>query len=247
MDHPGVTYDVSFYEPIHCRVDAFTFLRDQLPELHTTRGLVRSAVAVSMHQLDDADPVKAEAELDDYAQQVLDRVVGADPRALVAHTHLLLFEEARFRGNLGDYDNPRNSYLTSVLRTRLGLPISLTLVYKAVLERVGVPVVGINAPGHFLAAIPASASGLLNAAHPLALVDPFAGGRLLTRQEALQRVANLAGPSLLLDGDLLAPATHKQWLLRLIRNLMTGFERRDQQDDLAAMLEMIRLVEDEAS
>ncbi|MEM1353731.1 MAG: transglutaminase-like domain-containing protein [Planctomycetota bacterium] len=246
MELPGVVYDVTFYQPIHCRVDAYTSLRDQLPQLHQTSGLVRSAVAVSMHELDDPDPVKVEAELDDYAQQVLDRVVGADPRALVAHTHLLLFEEARFRGNLGDYENPRNSYLSSVLRTRLGLPISLTLVYKAVLERVGVPVLGINAPGHFLAGIPALASGMTQANSDLALVDPFSGGRLLTRKEALQRVANLAGPSLLLDGDLLAPATHKQWLLRMIRNLMSGFERKDQQDDLAAMLEMLRLVEDEA-
>lgn len=238
---------MSLYEPTHCRIDAFTFLRDQLPELHTTRGLVRSAVAVSMHEVEDADPIKIEAELDDYAHQVLDRVVGADPRALVAHAHLLLFDEARFRGNLGDYENPRNSYLGSVLRTRLGLPITLTLIYKAVLERVGVPVLGVNAPGHFLAGIPSQASGLINATSDLALVDTFAGGRLLTRKEALQRVANMAGPSLLLDGDLLAPATHKQWLLRLIRNLMTGFERREQPEDLAAMLEMTRLVEDEAS
>lgn len=238
---------MTFYDPLHCRIDAFTFLRDQLPDLHTTRGLVRSVVAVSMHELDDADPVKIEAELDDYAQQVLDRVVGADPRALLAHAHLLLFEEARFRGNLGDYDNPRNSYLSTVLRTRLGLPISLTLIYKAVLDRIGVPVVGINAPGHFLAGVAAETTGLVNPASTIALIDPFAGGRLLTRKDALQRVANLAGPSLLLDGDLLAPATHKQWLLRLIRNLMAGFERRDQADDLAAMLEMSRLVEDEAA
>ena len=233
------------HEPTHCRLDAFTALRDQLPELGTTSGLVRSAVAVSMHELDHADIINVETELDDYAEQILDRVQNAsDTRALVAHTHLLLFEEARFRGNLGDYDNPRNSYPSSVLRTRLGLPIMLVMIYKAVLERVGVHVEGINAPGHFLAALPAAATGQIVGDDPVTFIDPFAGGRLLTRDEALARIRQAAPLAFIDDLDPLQPASHKQWLLRLVRNLMTGFERMDQPDDLAAMLEMTRLIEE---
>ncbi len=232
------------HEPIHCRLDAFTALRDQLPELGTTSGLVRAAVAVSMHELDHADIILIESELDDYGQQVLDRVNNpSDPRALVAHTHLLLFEEARFRGNLGDYDDPRNSYLSSVLRTRLGLPITLVLVYKAVLDRVGVRVEGINAPGHFLAGLPAEATGYTGDER-VCFVDPFAGGRLLARHEALARIHQTAPHAFDEEEDPLRPASHKQWLLRLLRNLMAGFERRDRPEDLAAMLEMARLVEE---
>lgn len=234
------------FEPMHCRLDAFTTLRDQLPALETTDGLVRAAVAVSMHQRGDADPTAVQTELDDLADQVLERVFGDDPRALVAHTHHVLFEEARFRGNLGGYDDPNNSYLSHVLRTRLGLPITLVLIYKAVLERVGVPAVGINAPGHFLAGVPAVAVGALANRQALAFIDPFAGGRLLGRDEALQRVIKSAGGDLLLDEntDLLPVATHKQWLMRIIRNLCHGFERRGLADDRHAMDEMLRLVDE---
>lgn len=236
---------MTYFEPVHCRVDAFTALRDQLPYLDTTDGLVRSAVAVSMHESNESDLIGVETALDDLAQQVQDRVFGSDPRALVAHAHFVLFEEARFRGNLGDYDEPGNSYLPRVLRKRLGLPIILTLIYKAVLERVGVPVVGINAPGHFLAGVPSAAVGALRSPHELAFIDPFTAGRLLSRGEALARVISAAGGDLLLDEntDLLPIATHKQWLLRLIRNLRIGFERRSRRDDVHAMAEMMRLVE----
>lgn len=236
---------MTYFEPLHCRLDAFTALRDQLPNLETTDGLVRAAVAVSMHELGEADILGVETTLDDLAVQVQDRVFGDDPRALVAHAHHVLFEEARFRGNLGDYDEPANSYLPTVLQTRLGLPITLALIYKAVLERVGVPAVGINAPGHFLAGVPSAAVGALRSSSPIAFIDPFAAGRLLERDDAIARVIKAAGGDLLLDEttDLLPVATHKQWLLRMIRNLHVGFERREQPDDVHAMAEMMRLVE----
>ena len=241
---------MSFYEPMHCRLDAFTALRDELVDLETTDGLVRAAVAVSMHEMDpdEADPLRVMTMLDDLADQVRGRVVGDSPRALLAHAHHVLFEEARFRGNLGDYDNPANSYLPRVLKTRLGLPILLTLVYKAVLERLDIPTFGINAPSHFLAAVPAVAVGSISSQRDdLALIDPFCGGKLLSRSEAVHRIAMNADGDMLLDEnvDLLPLATHKQWLIRIITNLHMGFDRRGQVDDSRAMSEMIWLVEQE--
>ncbi|MFK7790040.1 MAG: transglutaminase family protein [Phycisphaeraceae bacterium] len=241
---------MSFYEPMHCRLDAFTALRDELAELETTDGLVRAAVAVAMHELDhdEADPMQVMTALDDLADQVRGRVVGDSPRALLAHAHFVLFEEARFRGNLGDYDNTGNSYLPRVLKTRLGLPIMLTLVYKAVLERLGIPTFGINAPSHFLAAVPALTVGSVTSQRDdLALIDPFCGGKLLSRSEAIQRIALNADGDMLLDEtvDLLPIATHKQWLIRILSNLHMGFDRRGQVDDSRAMSELIWLVEQE--
>jgi len=205
---------------------------------------------VAMHELDpdEADPLLVATQIDDLTDQVHGRVVGDNPRALIAHAHHVLFEEARFRGNLGDYDNPSNSYLPRVLKTRLGLPILLALVYKAVLERLDIPTFGINAPGHFLAAIPAVAVGSITSQRDeLALIDPFCGGTLLSRDEAIHRIAKAADGDLLIDEnmDLLPVATHKQWLIRILHNLHMGFDRRGQVADSRAMAEMIWLVEQE--
>jgi len=232
---------------MHCRLDAFTALRDELPKLNTTDGLVRCAVAVAMHELEfEADQLAVKNTLDDLADQIQGCVFGKDPRALLAHAHRVLFEDARFRGNLGDYDEPANSYLPRVLKTRLGLPITLVLIYKAVLHRLGITVVGINAPGHFLAGVPSAAVGSMTLRNGIAFIDPFAAGRLLSRDEALDLVIKNAGGDLWLDeeADLLPIATHKQWLTRIIRNLAMGFERRGMNEDRRAMAEMMRLVEE---
>lgn len=238
---------MSYFEPIYSRLDAFTALRDQLPDLGTTDGLIRAAVAVSMHELDEADWVSVETTLDDLAQQVRARMMSTNPRAILAHAHQVLFEEARFRGNQGDYHSPANSYLPRVLQTRLGMPITLVLIYKAVLDRLGVRAVGINAPGHFMAAVKGRVVGNVSDPSAWAFIDPFAGGVLLSRDEALDRVIQASGDNLLIDEDtnLLPVATHKQWLTRLIRNLYAGFYRRGQHEDANAMSELMRLVEAE--
>lgn len=239
---------MAYFDPLYTRIDAFTALRDELPGLDQTDGLIGAAVAVSMHELDDADVIEVQTKLDDLAEQVQDRVISNNPRAIVAHAHQVLFEEARFRGNIGNYADSANSYLPRVLHSRLGLPITLALVYKAVLERLGVPVFGINAPGHFLVSLPASAVGNIVDPRSPALIAPFFSGALLTREEAMDRVIQATGTDLLLDEacDLLPVATHKQWLIRLVRNLYQGFDQRGQRDDANAMAEMMRLIEAEA-
>ena len=65
------------------------------------------------------------------------RVRGNQQQALLAHLHQFLFEEQGFAGNSNDYYNPFNSYLPALLQTKLGLPISLSLIYKLVAERLG--------------------------------------------------------------------------------------------------------------
>ena len=69
----------------------------------------------------------------------------------IARLNRLLFEEEHFAGNEEEYDDPRNSYLNDVLDRRIGIPITLSLVYQEVARRRGLPVVGVGFPGHFLA------------------------------------------------------------------------------------------------
>jgi regulator of sirC expression with transglutaminase-like and TPR domain len=240
MNHPEPT-------PLHCRHVAFETLVQQLEALDTTRGLLRCAVAVSMHELDGVDGDEIEAQIDALAGTITDRVCSGDPRALLAHAHAVLFDEARFLGNTKNYDDPANSYLPRVLTTRRGLPITLTLLYKCVLETVGLRVVGINAPGHFLAGVihpelsPRPQDD--QEKRPPLLVDAFHGGRVLTRDEAFKKIEDIAGGAVARDDALLRPASHAHWLIRLIQNLAHAFEKRQQRDDRAAMLELRTLVE----
>ena len=69
---------------------------------------------------------------------------------MVTELAKLLFQEEGFSGNQLNYYDPNNSLLDHVLTARTGIPISLSVVFAAVSERVGVPLDMIGLPGHFL-------------------------------------------------------------------------------------------------
>ena len=221
--------------PNHCRTDAYGLFVEQLPALETTSGLLHAAIAVAMHDQEDVDARQIESELASISRTIRRRVRSDRTEAILAHAHEVLFEEEHFMGDVEDYYNPRNSYVPAVLQHRRGIPITLTLVYKAVLEPLGVKVVGVNAPAHFLAGVQEGNS--------LMLIDPFYGGKLLSRQEVLHRIAATftqvdQHAAAVVSDVLLAPATHRQWIGRLIMNLVNVFAASGRHQDLAAMLEL---------
>ncbi|MEL7088011.1 MAG: transglutaminase family protein, partial [Planctomycetota bacterium] len=75
------------------------------------------------------------------------------------------------------------------------------------------------------------------------LIDPFDGGKMLTRDDAFARIEQIAGGAVARDATLLRPATHAQWLIRILQNLAGVFTQLKRGDDTAAMREMMTLVE----
>jgi regulator of sirC expression with transglutaminase-like and TPR domain len=229
--------------PAYCRPAAYDAFALELPRIDSTEGLFRAAFAIARHELPDADLVAAEATIADLAETVSGRVHSDNVDAKLAHLHDVLFDVVGFTGNVDDYYNPANSYLSEVLRTHRGLPITLVLIYKCVAERIGLAVQGINSPGHFLAAVrggdPDSAAG---AEDPGMYVDPFHRGELLNRTDVRRRIAETTG--LVPDGSdqWLAPATHRQWLARMLNNLQAIFAHTGRERDLYAIQELQQLL-----
>jgi regulator of sirC expression with transglutaminase-like and TPR domain len=217
--------------PICCAPDAYRLLSNQLPVINSADALLQGAIAVSLHQLKkSADPMKVDATIQGYVDVIRARVRGSQPQALLAHMHEYLFEDLNFSGNTLDYYNTANSYLPAVLETRLGLPITLCLIYKAVAERLGFRTWGVGLPGHFLCGIELEGTRML--------VDPFAAGRILTPDEARDRMREIFGDEAEWSEDLLRPASNRHWLTRMLQNLLNIFGSSGAYNDVAAMLEM---------
>jgi regulator of sirC expression with transglutaminase-like and TPR domain len=222
--------------PRYCRPAAYELFVQQMVTLEETDSLLRAAVAVSMHELDDVDPTHFENTLCEIADEIKRRAPSGSPHAIIAQLHEVLFEEWGFTGHTSDYYAPDNSYLPRVLQTRRGIPVTLSLIYKAVAQRVGLIARGINAPVHFLAAVEVD--------HSWMIVDAFESGRVLTREEVFQRLDQLAGAMVERSDALLATASHSQWLARIIRNLEQIFDDAGRQADVLAMRELLALVKD---
>jgi regulator of sirC expression with transglutaminase-like and TPR domain len=220
--------------PRYCRPAAYELFTSQLPTLEETNSLVRAAVAVAMHEFPDANPDEVDRTLKQIADEISGRVVSGNQHALVAQLHAVLFDELGFTGNTENYYAPENSYLPKVLESRRGLPVTLSLVYKSVAQRIGLKARGINSPVHFLAAVELDSAWMI--------VDPFHDGRELTREEVFDRLEQLAGGPLQRSDELLATATHRDWLARIVRNLEQVFQRTARQIDMLAMRELLELV-----
>src|SRR3954468_8349180 len=141
--------------PLCCSSNGFDLLKRQLPVLNSPDALLQGAVAIAMHQIDDVDPARGAAQTQGYLDRLRSRVRGRQPQAILAHLHDVLFDEEGFRGNTEDYYASANSYIPAVLETKRGLPITLSLIYKAVAERIGLKAWGVGLPGHFLVAVEA--------------------------------------------------------------------------------------------
>lgn len=220
--------------PMCCSPHAFDLLARQISSIESPDALVNGAVAIAMHQMEDVKPADVDAALQFYTDTVRARVRGRQPQALLAHLHDVLFEELGFTGNTSEYYSTSNSYLPAVLNTKQGLPITLSLVYKVVAERLGMPAWGVGLPGHFIAAVEINQEPML--------VDPFAGGRVLTVDEAIDRMRQVVGPEVEFTDELLEPVSNRHWLTRMLQNLLHVFGASGHYADIAAVLEMEMLL-----
>lgn len=220
--------------PLCCDPEAFNLMKHQVAAIESPDALVHGAAAIAMHQLDSVNVQEVDATLQRYADVVRSRVRGPQVQALLAHLHEFLFEEEKFLGNAEDYYNTANSYLPEVLRTKRGLPITLSLIYKVVAERVGLRAWGVGLPGHFLVGMQGDGGTML--------VDPFAGGAILTADEAQERMIEMLGPEIEWTDEMLAPVSNRHWLTRILQNLLHTFGNQGHFADVAAVLELEMLL-----
>lgn len=181
--------------------------------------LARAALVIAKIEYPELDPAPSLDRLRQIGAAAADAVApltreGAPASMRLASISQELFDRRGFAGNRAHYDDFRNSFLNVVLERRLGIPITLALVYIEVARRAGVEVHGVSFPGHFLLRGPVSESD----AEPL-ILDPFEGGRPLNESARRSLLARMAGEDAAYSPELLEPCTPRQMLTRMLNNL----------------------------
>jgi regulator of sirC expression with transglutaminase-like and TPR domain len=139
---------------------------------------------------------------------------------LLGQINWVLFAEEGFQGNAEQYFDPRNSYLNQVIDRKLGIPISLSVLYAAIADRVGLPMAGVCLPAHFMLRFESGGA--------TTFVDPFGAGQVLDRKGCEQRIGEVIGRPVKLSELQLAPCGHDQIVARMLRNLkMIYLEQHD--------------------
>ena len=182
--------------------------------------LARAALAVAREEYPELDEAAYLGRLDELAAGVLSGLpAGASAQRRVGRINAWLFHEQGFSGNRDDYYDPRNSYLNEVLDRRLGIPLTLCIVYMEVGKRCGLRVEGVGFPGHFLCKVQLDDGELV--------VDPFHRGQLLGVAQLKQRLAAAVGDKVPFDPRILRAAQPREILVRMLQNLRSVYQGRN--------------------
>lgn len=184
------------------------------PEIDDERiQLGRAALTIARSEYPELDAERSLDRLAELAERVADRLPeDAEPAPTIAALNTVLFEEEGFRGNEADYYDPRNSFLNDVLDRKLGIPITLAVVYMEVARHVGFPLFGVGMPGHFLLKH-------YDVEGRETLIDAFHRGRILTPQQCQQRLDEIYAGQLPLQPEFLVTVSRRQILTRMLNNL----------------------------
>jgi regulator of sirC expression with transglutaminase-like and TPR domain len=178
-------------------------------------NLAEAALLVAAEEYRDLDIAAYLARLDDMAATLKRRLrPDISPADTIVALNRFLFDEHGFTGNAADYYDPRNSFLNEVLDRKRGIPLTLALVYIEIGRRIGLPVRGIAFPAHFLVKCQLREGTVV--------LDPYAKGISLSFEELKQRIRSLrhgAEPPKSVMAEMLAAASNKDILVRMLRNL----------------------------
>ena len=176
--------------------------------------------------------------LDEIAEAVRRDLAPLDaPIKTVKKINSVLFERYEFRSNTNDYYDPRNSFLNDVLDRRIGIPITLSTLYIEVARRINFPIVGVGMPGHFLVKYWDRREEFF--------IDAFNGGDILTREDCRKRLVEQYGDAVEFNDRLLARATHRQILWRMLNNLKDIYVKGEVIDKCLSIIDMMLMVDSE--
>jgi regulator of sirC expression with transglutaminase-like and TPR domain len=175
--------------------------------------LARAALTIARTEYFDLSVENYLRRFEDLARRVRARITDlGDASQSISALNRVLFDEENFRGNRDNYYDPRNSFLNDVLSRRLGIPITLSLVYMEVARRVSFPLFGVGMPGHFLVKH-------YDPEGRQVLIDPYNRGRILTPADCQRHLDKIYAGQLPLAAEMLMPVNRRQMLTRILNNL----------------------------
>lgn len=172
--------------------------------------LAETALRIALVEYPRLDVAKYLDEIESFAERADARLESTATRDRVAALDGVLFDEEGFRGNAITYYDPRNSFLNDVVERRVGIPITLSILYIEVGHRLGLDLRGIGFPGHFLVGLYGDHNERLE------LIDPFNRAARVTRDDCA-RTIEAAGARF--ADSMLDPSARRQILVRLLTNL----------------------------
>lgn len=184
----------------------------------TNADLARGALLIALEEYPRLDVAACLEQIDDLADRAARRGDAGDPPVFrLGHLHAEMFDVDGYRGDAGDYYDLRNAYLNEVIERRIGLPITLSIIFIHAALRLGLVANGLGLPGHYIVKVQFE----LNEVY----VDPFHGGTTLTLAEIGELLSGMSAGQMRLTREHLRAWSARETLARVLANLQNMHAR----------------------
>ncbi len=153
------------------------------------------------------------------------------PLKVIKTINKYLFKDLGFQGNKNNYYDPKNSYLNEVIDRKMGIPISLSVIYLEIAKRLNFPMVGIGMPGHFLIRPEFENVGIF--------VDVFNQGEILFKEDCQIKLQEIYQQPVTIEDHLLTPVSNQQILGRMLTNLKYIYLNRQEYPKMLRIIELL--------
>lgn len=216
--------------------DPYREFRQAVERPEEAIDLGHAALTIALSEYPELDCLEYLRRLDDLALEVTERS-GADADAFrtLAALNFVLFSQHGFRGNRDAYYEADNSFLNRVIEGKTGIPISLSVLYMEVAQRVGLNFAGVGFPGHFLVKTTIEDSEVI--------IDPFNGGDVKSAKDLDQMLCDMYGGKVGLRPEFLAAVSKKQILQRMLGNLKANYGRGEEWIKMLGVLDRLIILD----
>jgi regulator of sirC expression with transglutaminase-like and TPR domain len=216
--------------------DRYKDFRQAVEREESSLDLGRAALTLAAADYPDLDIDGYLARIDQLAADARARLGSeADVYRTIAVLNDVLFRQHGFHGNRESYFDPRNSFLNEVLDRRTGIPISLSVLYMEVAQKVALPLQGVGFPGHFLVKY--------TGVNEEIVIDPFNQGEIRSRKHLQTMLHRLYGSKISFDPEFLAAVTKKQILRRMLNNLELIYLRENEHTKGLSIVERLLVLD----
>ena len=203
----------------------------QRPDAHI--DLARAALLVAAENDPTLDVDAEMARLEQWAGELGRRI---DPSwnnlQRLARLRTFMYEDLGFKGDVRGYYSPANSLLHSVMSRRLGIPLTLSIVFMEIGWRIGVPFEGVGFPGHFLVRLTGEPGDLL--------LDPYDHGASVHEEDCRRMIQLTTGGTVPYDPSMIRSLGKRDMIARLLFNLKVSCLKTN--DDAGALSAVERLL-----
>ena len=207
-------------------------LQEEVQKPDAELDLARASLLIACEEHPDLEVTAYLRRLDAMAGRI-ESMLKPDPDCfeVIGTINHYLFDELEFAGNSQDYYNADNSYLNYVLDHGIGIPVTLSIVYMEMAQRIGFEIDGVGLPGHFLVRHSSPTEGDI-------FIDPFTGGSILSVEECEERMRSVTGERAPFQPHYLGAVTKRQILQRVLHNLKTIHLRRQDYKRALAVVQL---------